>query len=476
MRYCSAITTALVAILFTVAYIYARSHGLLEQRMMLKDRNFDCSNTTVDVELNLGHTWFMLKTVTPGEYLFHAAMTGPQGEHFACFLEREAEGYSCKDLQYLDRGVWRVKVTLVRTCCRSHACPRHEGTGLSVLEYVLKQGIKTFKEFQHDFKYPYRKLLEFEWNATSSQELPVPHGIKCTHGSRGVWRPIDERCIPPACKGTIDGELVRSESNANRGMHHSFSPFNCSYFWFSKEEALQCLSSKRPLLVGDSRMRQLRQHAEFWLGTNVFGSIPLEFPHHFGLPLLLKSSRSAELFVAVANNRVVLMNSIVHDLADFSTMSKKTTTVDYRFYWNLTGCNGCNGKLATDCNCTGKHGALQEYLANVERLGKLLQQGLESASSGGESNLFWVSQFRSPPFHGTNFFSWQTHDFLSDLEERVVSLLADVPVRRLDLHSHVMAAPLAWWDDIMHYGRNNDSFFQHITLQVILNHICTVPL
>jgi hypothetical protein len=475
MRFWFTAIAVSAAIVLTVAYMYIRGNGLLQNGMALKERYFDCLNRTINVDLHFEPGRFALKPMTLGQYLFHAAMIGPQGEHFSCFLEWEGEGYSCKDLQYLDHGVWKVEIILVRTCCKSAACLRHGGGPFSVLEYAMEQQTTMFEDFQLEFKYPYTKLLNFEWNATGSHKLPVLLGRKCTHGSRGVWRPFVGRCTLPGCRGTIDSDLLHNEVNAKRGMHHTFSPFACSYYWFSRSEALQCLSAKRPVLVGDSRMRQLGQHAAYWLGTNLFDSIKLEFPHHLGLPLLLKSSLSAELFVAVANKRVVLMNSMVHDLADFGHFSKSISTVDYRFFWNMTGCNACNKTLAADCNCARKHGALQEYLMNVQRLGKFLQQALELAGTKGDSKLFWVSQHRNPPFQHAKFFSWQTHDFLLDLEDQAASLLDKVPVHRLDLRPHLMAAPLAWWDDTMHYGHRLDSFFHHATLQVILNHICSVP-
>jgi hypothetical protein len=432
----------------------------------------NCSNTTVAVEVVLDElqSSFKIRPALAGDFLFYAAMKGPADQYFGCFLELQGGLHSCKDLSLLDSGVWAVDIILVRTRCVSKRWPAHMQLG--VVDYIMADQVYRFEDFSKVFKYPFHSVLQFNWNATASPwVLPVKKA--CRDDWHGMWIPYTGKC-QPSCHGLVDEALLWNEFNKLQSMNHIFKPFSCRYHFFSKAEAQECINRTRPLMVGDSRMRFLREHADAWLGMKSFDGIGLESPHHIGISLLLKSKTSVELSKAIAEGRTIVMNSLLHDVAPVGEWGHWTTTTeDFRYFWNLTGCGLCTDHLAANCNCT-KYWSVQKYILNIKSLRAMLLDVLGGAAgSSKENRVFWVSMNKRPPIDQDEMFDWQTPDVLLDLESKAVGILLErIRMHHIDVRPQLWAAPARWWLDSVHFGMSPESFFQHSILQTILNSIC----
>lgn len=406
-----------------------------------------------------------------------AHLQGPRGEHFACFLRPQGEEYRCPDSQALDAGLWNVSVTLVRL---------QKGSAVlgntSLLDLITRRNMAYFEELKPFVEYPGngKRLFTFSWNKTARPVglLPAAKAARCsTEDPAGVWVPFSAPCQPPLCAGTVDQDLFNAPINANMSMRHIFAPFSCHYYFFSKEEATACLATQQVMFVGDSRTRHLVDHVRMWLGdVQGLGHIGLENPYHFGLGRLLNSEQAEELRMAVARGRTVVMNSVLHDMADFYRFSGGTAMEDVRLYYDAALCSKCKKDTAKECKCKKPY-AVQRFMANVDRLRVLLQ---EAWVEGGrtldeEAPHYWVSMNKCPPPGKGKLFSWQSADSVFELEDYARRRLGASAARHIDLRPHALAAPVEWWVDEVHYQGKGQTFFNHVSLQVILNHICPVP-
>ena len=196
--------------------------------------------------------------------------------------------------------------------------------------------------------------------------------------------------------------------------------------------------------------------------------------------MLDRTPSGEELRKAVREGRTVLVNSLLHDLADFH----RTTSIEHAkmVYAQLPGqepaCpdnveETCEKKMALECGCTKKY-ALQGYLDNVKRLREVLQESMDEARAAGVTpHVYWVSYHRKPHAPKDQLFNWQSTDVLWEIENAAAAELALAGVENLDLRWMTTSAPWNWWDDQVHFGKiNRKSIFMYGVMQAILSKIC----
>lgn len=294
----------------------------------------------------------------------------------------------------------------------------------------------------------------------------------CSDDPHGMWVPFDGVCQPPRCAGTINSTFTLP----NSAQSYIFQPFSCYYKFFSRAEARKCWLAAQPILMGDSRMRYLQNHIRYWLQDVPVDRIANEWPAQFGLDFLLQSEGMADIYQAVLQGRTIIMNSILHDLAEFGRFSS-TLTRDARRFFGLSYCGGCNQTLTVACDCN-KPFPPERYLANMKRL----REVLKAAQKEREQTLgrpmqplpfFWVTMHRKPPYPRDNIYPWHSNDVLYEFEGYAERVMSEAGVTHINMRPHQLASPPEWWEDFVHYGTNETSLFQHISLQIILNRICS---
>ena len=117
-------------------------------------------------------------------------------------------------------------------------------------------------------------------------------------------------------------------------------------------------------------------------------------------------------------------------------------------------------------------------MKNIEFLAIILE---DLIAKFPDARIFWVTHHTRPPdlsdfrtktgrdFHA---YSWQTHDIINSLEIMAISRLTSVGVKSIDLRHVAMGAPASWWDDQVHYGASQNSLFKHMSMQILLHHLC----
>ena len=200
--------------------------------------------------------------------------------------------------------------------------------------------------------------------------------------------------------------------------------------------------------------------------------VSLEVPHHFGLDYLLNSDIWPAIDQAALDGRAVVMNSLLHDVADFGRFSE-ASMADVWKYYNASHCAECTLPLATQCKCSKEH-APKHYMQNIKHLGVLIQNTIREGQRRAVEppKFYWTSMHIRPPLRSDRIYSWQSSDILTDLEEFAYLYLAEIGIPHIDFRPHTLSAPMQWWGDQVHYGGNYESFFLHMPAQIVLNHIC----
>lgn len=456
------------------------------------------------------------------EYVLFAQLDGPQGQHYGCFMEKNPQGYTCPDFYRLEEGTWDVSVLVVRSQCPLKSLSRSS----DLLQYIEDNSVATFEDWQTMVNYPYKTVLDFKWKkpaarksraaieskpSSSTSAATAAAAQRCTGNEPGRWIPFNGDCSSTtACAGPIDQSIFKSSFSEEHNLHHIFAPFDCHFRVFDAPAARQCITDRKLVLAGDSRVWHIYEHIKWWLGdVDGLDTIGLANPQHIGLSAMLNTALVVKLYEAAVQGRAIVINSLLHDVADFRRW-KPNQVGDVRLLWNLTACGVCMGETTADCDCDGKMFAPQRYLQSVQRLKEVLgiaaneraeylqdddannnnsprqdkqQQGnldeykpndsLYDGSSSSSSTFYWMSMHRKPPGPGEELFSWQTGDVLYALEEYASQQLTEQGLmQHIDLRPHVLTAHPDWFNDLVHWGKNPKSFFQHFSLQVILNRVC----
>lgn len=445
----------------------------------------------------------------------HAHFVGPHDEHFGCFLARWSNGtHHCNEADNLEPGVWNVNVTMVRTAARvQHPDCRWfdssavvPNTTLPLLEYILQGEFPTFAHYKRCFRYPFQIVLSEKWVKTAPEsataegavtaavvEEEVVEPIELEPSARnssicrgpegpGIWRPYTEPCsLSGQCAGTFADELLDVNHNAVKVMRHIFAPFTCRPRFLTPKQAGKCTRDIRMAMVGDSRTYQMALAFQEWLGEDSVEFINLYKPYHLGLGYMLDKTPSGEaLRAAIREGRTVIVNSLLHDLADFH----RTTDIEHakqvfvqRSSQEPACPDGvettCATNLALECGCTKKY-AIQGYLDNVKRLAVVLEEAMNQAKEAGVvPHVYWISYHRKPHAPRDQLFNWQSTDVLWEIENAAAAELESVGVENLDLRWMTTAAPWHWWDDQVHFGKvNRKSIFIYGAMQAILSKVC----
>jgi len=334
--------------------------------------------------------------------------------------------------------------------------------------------------------------LQFKWN----KEVPTPSEKvanikelnnnrsnaaqqKCTEDSVGVWLQLGSctGCEAAELLGEVDARLLNHPYNTQLKIRHVFKPFDCSYAFLSKEQAATCLSARRPVLVGDSRVRQLYEHMRAWLGAPASVNVTflgIEKPLHFGLDYFFGSNLPGLVRQKAQEGRMIIMNSLLHDVADFARFGPSTLVEDVRKYLGPDYCpEYCPKPEARLCNCS-KSFAPQRYLSNIKRLAAFFESLRKEEEGNGASHHYWISYNKRPPDTRETPFAWQSTDILIELEDAASDLLTAEGIGHIDFRPHLLSSPQSWWTDMVHYGQNSSSFMQHWSLQILLNKICEI--
>lgn len=425
-------------------------------------------------------------------YSLFAALHSFADEHFGCHLECATGACfaaTCPSLHHLRTGTWNVSITLVRTQRKraTRACAlsltntttnEQLPAGWAALQqFIHCKALVTKADYQAYFEYQPQTVLSFLWNKASDVQVHAPTAL-CTGEVPGRWT--------PTTGGELNASIANAAVNLNRGMHHSFAPFNCSYKTYSRAEADVCIESTQPFFFGDSRSRGLVKHLVQWLGSHVggegkqgsLGFSPL-FNHRFGLAYGMRPPeqrlRTLGSFRNLLKlNRTIVLDSIAHDVADFSQRNMSVANVQQRTPQNV--CMGCNANSTVDaCGCADKLYAVQNYHTNLG----LLRDTLKAAASEyPQARIYWLTHHKRAPSSkdaGDHFFrswSWQTDDATNAMENMARSTLEEANIAHIDFRHHLLSAPAQWWDDSLHYSYDNSSIVLHMSVQILLNRLC----
>jgi hypothetical protein len=428
----------------------------------------------------------------------HARLNGPHGQQYSCFLARSEDNtHHCPTAVSLEPGEWNVNITLVRSPvkkqrrqCRpnktafskiSNASGSKSLNTFSVIDYILAGDFPTFESFRRCFKYPYESILQTKWikieetdkNAVAKRNKNQE--ICQGPGGPGTWIAHSKPCsITNICQGEISDDIKYHKSNIERGIEHIFKPFTCRPQFYDKNDARTCALDNSITLAGDSRTLHLVIGFQQWLGQDAVQFIPLYRPYRLGLTHAWSQPSGAQLRKAIRSGKAVLINSVLHDVAEFFST---TTAEDVMKAWSkYVDCSSerCSGKLALECGCR-KQWAIKAYLTSINALRDDIIAAREDAlkdKNAPEPKVFWVSLNKRPPSPPDVFFDWQTADIVKELEDRASMELEKAGVVHIDLRWMTGAAPEQWWDDPVHFGKEKKSMFLHGTLHAILSQVC----
>ena len=458
---------------------------------------------------------------SPGlRYSLHATLTGANlsnssGQFFGCFLARWPNGtHVCTESAALKSGKWHVNVTLIRIpaskptpeCVPSSSKMEVlSSPSSSILDYILQGNFPTFKHYLKCMKYPYQPVLEGTWmkketqlsfatkgTTTSQKNKASSRSVKGTMevvenpnadqqkrkcrgpGGPGAWIEHSGSCKDSGlCIGEITDTIKFHKSNKQRNMKHIFAPFSCRPRFFPTQKARTCVNNIKLAFSGDSRTLHFVSALQEWLGSDFTPTFfPLYRPYRLGLTHALATPAGDALREAIRSNRTVIINSVLHDVAEFYST---TTAADVIHSWSkyVTCADTCNGKLALDCGCR-KTWAIRAYLDAITQLGEDIKSAREEAlkTQSPLPRVFWVSLHKRAPSPPDVFYDWQTADVVWELESAAAALLETAGVEHIDLRSMTGSAPSGWWDDAVHFGREKSSLFLHSTLQAILSRVC----
>lgn len=408
-----------------------------------------------------------------------ARLLGPNEEHFGCHFEFDGTLYRCPSASGLGKGIRDVEAVVVRQPrpgveeerCLPGKLAGEKGP-ISLVDYIVGMDPVYFSDLEACLAYPYKLAAKGKWN--KGEAIPTrrpPEEVSCNETSSqdlfGALVPVSQKSAFLKGNEGLDSSILEDSGNIQRGARHVFAPNTCRYRIFNRTEATKCLSSRRVNFLGDSRMRQIWQHARNWTGKNFGGHVIID---RLGLATVADETKGFKWTVPdlLFRGQTVVLNSLLHDVADYAN---DTSVSSIRKLSEPEFCPQCeDGKVLLDCpECSyKKRRTIQKFLLNLNKLASQLSAGGISRSRG--SRLFWVQIDNQPPLLNKNIWTWQSHDVLTALLDKAYEVLRPYATE-VDLRPMIVSSPNKWWAG-PHFKAHEKDLMAHMALQIIMNAVC----
>ena len=394
----------------------------------------------------------------------------------------------------------------------------------SIVDYILEADFNEFKDYLKCVHYPYQLVVFLQsWehvatglrNDGDGRDTTTTNSATTTTttdadndtttisdaaenssigNTPGQWVSFaqEDEAIPErflsfstdAMNEYINVAKINHVPNADRGLTHLFLPLltsnstanNNKQLFLTREQVFECLTQNNInlTLAGDSRTFHIVAGLITWLKSDTMVSfIPLYRPYRLGLRHSWITEQGDELRRAIRSGGVLVINSILHDIAEFYF---DTRVGDVRRSWsNYTtcpeACDRAGEVLALQCGCHKQY-AIRAYVDMIDTLKQEIA-GAVKEQQGKRPRIFWVSMHKRPPAPPQDvFYEWQTADIVQDLESRAARELEGVGVKHLDLRWMTASTPAAWWDDPVHFGKYKNSLFSRALVHAIVKTVC----
>jgi hypothetical protein len=222
--------------------------------------------------------------------------------------------------------------------------------------------------------------------------------------------------------------------------------------------------------------------AVFTSSSNPIPSIlhypPSSFPG-IGLSLLTHEPFATAIKQHLSNGSTLVINSLLHDLADFYRSDTLVGVV--RTFYDANACPGCAAEATVqECGCKMKYNAIQTYLNRLAELAQILQEHQVHPANA----VFWVSIGKRPlSFESSVVYPWQTPEVVASLMHRGAEILmSGGAVQHIDLRPPLSTSSPLWWDNPAHFsggwkdsrGVNRDgrSMMMYTAFQILLSSLC----
>lgn len=384
--------------------------------------------------------------------------------------------YRCYDAEFLDPGGWNATIWLLRQpkFGRSDCLPQgdNEREWLPLVDYLISMNVSDASSLRPPnrcFDFPLSIVLVGRFTrprlrTVRGQVKLATEPIECGDDPSlpGRWIPIQQ--LPQHRQEFMpDPFLVANDSNAKSEapIAHVFAPFRCYYPLRTRIGASSLMQRLEPLLFGDSRIRNLKNHFKYWTGIRLpFISIL----DRLGLAGVVSDVRLVRVLRALKAGRPVIFSSLLHDFADF----RETTPISVirKLYPDHCTTN-CTGETVAQCpHCEQKHWQIQNFLASVASLRAALR-----AEGPFPGTLFFVSIGVCPPHP-----IWKRQHYAPDILEAAQDRAADMLkgyVEHIDLRPMIWAMDPRWCLDMSHFnrGEGTSSLVEHMQLQMILHRL-----
>ena len=360
-----------------------------------------------------------------------------------------------------------------------------------LLSLVVRYGVQTFPDMAKYFEYPYERVMSVSWKkvftSISGKTGASEHGEerRCsTNGSDvchfsgryGFWSRAGSKGSRAGDlrDSHVDISLLSDPVNVDRGLQHVFIPFECCspVRFLPDDELYACTQGSRLMIAGDSRAEHIALGLQAWLGEDAIEFLELHKPYRLGIRHAFVSNSGKALRRALRQKRTIIINSLLHDVADFYRASTRYDDVMLSWRdWATCDVTGCNATLASECGCR-KTNAVQAYLDAMLQLKEEIARAREERPEGS-ADVYWLSMHKRPPTHNEkDIFAWQTADFVWDLENFAAQVLSGVGVRHIDIRPMLLASPPGAWDDQAHFGINERSFLLRMVMYGVVSEVC----
>lgn len=429
----------------------------------------------------------------PGCSLF-ASLTGPRAERAACLLDEIRPAvYVCKVNANLPPGNWHLQVVLSRaplgeteednhrddakdanpnatSLTKSALCSAGilaEKVVLPLHVYVERAHFATSPDLDNCFLSPRYAVLNGTFSVPEPLEFVNRSSLPLCRGRTGpgIWVPLANLSAPER-QEAWNGGVLAGASNLDP-IRHAFFPLGCRLRQLSDDEAVSCLSQKRPFLAGDSRLRALDQFLNdtFYMGMKNNSVLeylwPLPrmglimfFPNMPGINLVNLSyivTQYRERFTqAYSTNRVLAVNSLLHDLAPLRigpVVDLNGTAENVRNLFGNDMCpDTCRGKLKGKCfrRCREKIAPVRRYLEHLEEL-------LEDFPAKSDQTPIWMSVGKRPPSLRSDISGMQGHATLTAIQDAAMDIARQAGWQVLDFRDFEIGTLPDWWHDEAHW-------------------------
>lgn len=426
-------------------------------------------------------------------------------------VSQERTVMHCPESEMLDPEVWNVTVSKFRSLKKPLPAPVQEEfdktTTVDSISFNVQQisrmlNATTFAAWQEYFNYevilPAHSLLftkrmslqestkAANTNSSSSKHDQI-HTTRCPDqpAPAGSWQHINNNNSILHWTGTPDPYYLYNNVSTSRGMFHIFNPFNCTYHFYTKQEAISCVQRTNLTFMGDSRLFNTWLTTKHWLESNDTIApffLDIRLPFRIGAGLLLHTHLIVDMTQNILDGKTVVMNTLVHDMADFWPSMTAGTA---RQLWLPSLCLHCaDNQTLGDCNCIKKHDAIPIYIDRIKQIAQAIENAQAQRRERGLPlvKVYWVSQSNRAPVKGATPFAWQTMDLITSLEDAAADVMTSIAgAVHVDYRPHLKTAPPQFWDDHLHYLGCTDkgcprelgrSFMKHLSLQILLNTVC----